>query len=250
MTWRRLGWLLMLLWVAPVWAQAPPRDEREPPPAATAFTLLGAPPGVEVVVDGESVGQTPLGPAKSVAAGPHRLKLSKRGFAPFERDFTAFAGRTVSLEVDLVPTHMVLRLRASAAGAQVYVDDELRGEAPIELELRPGPHQVLLKSANYQDQVLSLSAVAGEEVERDIQLVLKPEQRLKEQAARPKERRYYNRWWVWTLATIGAVGLASAIIIPTVLSQRSSCDKLGAEVCFPIELTAPAALTSSLTIRF
>ena len=39
-----------------------------------------------------------------------------------------------------------------------------------------------------------------------------PEQRRAVQSARPKTRRFYTRWWVWTLASIGAIGIASAII--------------------------------------
>lgn len=73
---------------------------------------------------------------------------------------------------------------------------------------------------------------------RPLRLRHRPGVRRREQAARPKERRFYTRWWVWTLASIGAVGIATAIIVPTVLSQRSSCHKLSGEVCFSIELPA------------
>ena len=143
----------------------------------------------------------------------------------------------------------VLRLRSGEVTAQVFVGDELRGETPIELELLPGLHQVTVRGPNIADESFTVTAVVGEQAERDIQVKLKPEQQRREQAARPKERRFYTRWWVWTLASIGAVGIATAIIVPTVLAQRSSCEKLGGEVCFPVELAAPA-LTSSLVVRF
>jgi hypothetical protein len=158
----------------------------------------------------------------------------------------------ILLETDLVPTHMLVRVRTADAPAQVFVDDELRGDTPIEVELRPGPHQIQVRRANCLDQTWALTAVAGEEQEREVQLEIKPEQRRKEQASVPKERRYYKAWWVWTLAAIGAAGIATAIIVPTVLANRSDCDKLGGEVCFPIQLTAPtpAALTTALRLRF
>lgn len=221
-----------------------------PAPAAdTTFTLLGAPPGADVNVDGTLVGKTPLAPRTPVTPGPHQLRVTRRGFSSYTREFTAYAGRLVALEINLIPTHLLLRLRTSEAGAQVLVDDELRGEAPLELEILPGLHQITVRGPNIQDETFTVTAVAGDELEREVQVKLKPEQRRAVQSARPKSRRFYTRWWVWTLASIGAIGIASAIIIPTVLSQRSSCEKLGGEVCFPIEVTTPA-LRSPLLLRF
>lgn len=206
-----------------------------------------------MTIDGKPVGETPLPPRTEVTPGPHQLQVTKRGYTSYTREFTAYLGRTVSIEIDMVATHMVLRLRVSETEAQVFVDEELRGEAPIELELRPGPHQILVRRANFLDQSFSVTAVAGEELERELQLEIRPEQLRKEKASHPTERRWYTRWWVWTLAAVGAVGIATAIIVPTVLSQRSDCDKLGGEVCFPIQLgttAMPSALTRGLTIRF
>lgn len=245
--------LLALLFVAGAAAQERPREPsapasgsasasaavtEEPPPAETTFTLLGAPAGAEVKLDGQTLGSTPLPPRSPVSPGPHQLRVTRRGYSAYEQDFTAYAGRLVALEVNMNPTHMLLRLRSGEVTAQVFVGDELRGETPIELELLPGLHQVTVRGPNIADESFTVTAVAGEQAERDVQVNVKPEQRRREQAARPKERRFYTRWWVWTLASIGAVGIATAIIVPTVLSQRSSCDKLSGEVCFSIELPA------------
>jgi hypothetical protein len=255
--------LLALIPVQRAAAQAPPGNATSPPPPPasgepavvpkpTAFLLLGPPAGAEVTIDGKSVGTTPLPPKSEITPGPHQLQLTKRGYTSFTREFTAYLGRTVSIEIEMVPTHGLLRVRASESEAQVYVDEELKGEAPIELDLRPGPHQILVKRANFRDQSFSVTAVAGEELEREVRLEINPEQLRKERASHPIERRWYTRWWVWTLAAVGAVGIATAIIVPTVLSQRSDCDKLGGEVCFPIQLGTPptSALTTGLTVRF
>lgn len=259
--WQIFCLLLALLWASGINAQELPREgsaagsgAAEPgvapaPAADTAFTLLGAPPGAEVGVDGAVVGTTPLKPRTPVSPGAHQLRVTRRGFSSYTREFTAYAGRLVALEINLIPTHMLLRLRASEAGAQVLVDDELRGDAPIELELLPGLHQITVRGPNIQDETFTVTAVAGDELEREVQVKIRPEQRRAVQSARPKTRRFYTRWWVWTLASIGAIGIASAIIIPTVLSQRSSCEKLGGEVCFPIDVTTPA-LRSGLLVTF
>jgi hypothetical protein len=212
--------------------------------------MVGAPPGAEVQIDGAVIGVTPLAPRTAVSPGAHQLKVTRRGFTSYTRDFTAYAGRMILLEVDLVATAMLVRVKASEDNAQVYVDEDLRGEAPLELELKPGAHEITVRRANYLDQTWALTAVAGEEVEHLFQLEIKPEQLRREQAARPKERRFYTRWWVWTLAAVGAVGIATAIIVPTILAQRSDCEKLGGEVCFPIQLTPTGTMTPALSIRF
>jgi len=263
--WQIASLLLALLWASGISAQELPREGSAagsglsatapgatpaPVPAAdTTLTLLGAPPGAEVTIDGTPVGTTPLKPRTPVSPGPHQLRVTRRGFSVYTQEFIAYAGRLVALEINLIPTHMLLRLRASEAGAQVLVDDELRGDAPIELELLPGLHQITVRGPNIQDETFTVTAVAGDELEREVQVKIRPEQRRAVQSARPKTRRFYTRWWVWTLASIGAIGIASAIIIPTVLSQRSSCEKLGGEVCFPIDVLPPA-LRSGLLIRF
>ena len=110
----------------------------------------------------------------------------------------------------------VLRIRANTPAAQVFVDEDLRGETPLELELRPGPHVVRVRRIGYFEQTWSVSTVPGEEYERDLILEIQPEQKRREEAVFK-------------------------------LSRRSDCEKLSGEVCFPISLQ-PAALQVGLTI--
>lgn len=270
--WPRLLAMIGFMWtlsaVQPVRAQsdepppAPLRDQpalrgTAPPPAVpsppvakaneTAFALLGAPPQAEVKLDGKTIGMTPLPARTAVEPGPHQLVVVRRGYSTFSSDFTAIAGRLVAVEVELTPLLAVLKVRANTPAAQVFVDEDLRGETPLELELRPGPHVIRVRRIGYFEQTWSVATVAGEEYERDLILEIQPEQRRREEAVFKTEKRWYSRWWVWTLAAVGASGVAAAIVTPIVLSRRSDCDKLGGEVCFPISLQ-PAALQIGLTI--
>ncbi len=213
----------------------------------TAFALLGAPPRAEVRLDGKLIGVTPLPPRTAVEPGPHQLTITRRGFSTFSSDFSAISGRLVAVEVELTPLLAVLRIRANTPAAQVFVDEDLRGETPLELELRPGPHVVRVRRIGYFEQTWSVSTVPGEEYERDLILEIQPEQKRREEAVFKTEKRWYSRWWVWTLAAVGASGVAAAIVTPIVLSRRSDCEKLSGEVCFPISLQ-PAALQVGLTI--
>ncbi len=219
----------------------------EAKPSETAFALLGAPPKAEVRLDGKLIGITPLPPRTAVEPGPHKLVLSRRGYSTFSADFTAISGRMVAVEVELTPLLAILKVATDVPGAQVFVDEDLRGETPLELELRPGPHVVRVRRIGYFEQTLSIATVAGEQYDRDLILEIQPEQKRREEAVFKTEKRWYSRWWVWTLAAVGASGVAAAIITPIVLSRRSDCDKLDGEVCFPIGV-APASLQLGLTI--
>ena len=268
---RRTGWVAILAVLGMLMAAPSGRAESdgdEPPPAnrreqasaeggapvpataklnETAFALLGAPPRAEVRLDGKLIGVTPLPPRSAVEPGPHQLTITRRGFSTFSSDFTAISGRLVAVEVELTPLLAVLRIRANTPAAQVFVDEDLRGETPLELELRPGPHVVRVRRIGYFEQTWSVSTVPGEEYERDLILEIQPEQKRREEAVFKTEKRWYSRWWVWTLAAVGASGVAAAIVTPIVLSRRSDCEKLSGEVCFPISLQ-PAALQVGLTI--
>ena len=124
---------------------------------------------------------------------------------------------------------------------------EAVAETPLELELRPGPHVIRVRRVGYIEETWSVSTVAGEQYEKELQLEQQPEQKRREEAVFKTEKRWYSRWWVWTLAAVGASGVAAAIVTPIVLSRRSDCEKLGGEVCFPISLQ-PTALQVGLTI--
>jgi hypothetical protein len=101
------------------------------------------PPGVLVVLDGKSSGQTPV--RLEVAAGAHVLTLLMEG-APRTIPLTITAGATVSQFFD-VPKPVAetgqLQIRSEPSGARVIVDGTPRGSAPVTVEgLMPGAHTV------------------------------------------------------------------------------------------------------------
>lgn len=66
-----------------------------------------------------------------------------------------------------------VRLVVEPAGAEVFVDGELRGKAPLEGEiyLEPGAHEIRVEQAGYAPARRALDAVAGEAQELEIALV-------------------------------------------------------------------------------
>lgn len=230
------------------------RAEEEPPPAMASeeggLVLLGAPPRAVLLIDGQRKAMTPLAGPLRLPVGAHAVQLRRAGYRPFEGSIQIVAERIVALEVEMPRVAGVLVVNVQGAGARVYLDGTPRGEAPIELEVNQGPHQVRVHRDGFYEDTFQFEAVLGEETVHDAQLRelppnVNPYRKLEE------KKPWYTRWWVWTLAAVGAAGIATAVIVPTTLSSRSDCQRLDAEVCFPIQLMpAPAQTPMGLQIRF
>ena len=217
-------------------------------PTETSFSLLGAPTQAEVFVDDTSLGITPLARRVPIAPGPHKIRISRRGYTTYTGDFVAYAERVVTIEVEMTAVTAPYKITVEPPDAQIFIDEELRADPPLDLDLQPGQHSLRARRKGYQEQQVTLTAVAGEPRETTITLEPSPEELVKQRSvASSGERPWYRKWWVWTLASVGAAGIATAIVVPTVLSQRSACEKIGAEVCFPVSQATP---TLQLNLHF
>jgi hypothetical protein len=68
--------------------------------APARFVIRSRPPGARVVIDGKTVGQTPLD--ASLAGGPHHLSLTLSGYDTLDRNFTVVSGVDETIDYDLV----------------------------------------------------------------------------------------------------------------------------------------------------
>jgi hypothetical protein len=105
------------------------------------------PPGVAVVIDGQSRGVTPL--TVELAPGAHELRLEAEG-GPRIIPFTVNSGSTVSQTLELpkvAPSTGQLTVRSEPAGARVTIDGAPSGVTPLSVEgLAPGLHKILLET--------------------------------------------------------------------------------------------------------
>jgi hypothetical protein len=105
--------------------------------AETGHIEVAAPPGAQVMVDGESAGVAPLAAAVDVAPGKHRVELRPVQGAPKATETDAFAGQTARVsfllaEPGAAPTN------TTTAGAAT----EAQGPAPEGAPAPPPPDQV------------------------------------------------------------------------------------------------------------
>jgi formylglycine-generating enzyme required for sulfatase activity len=116
----------------------PPRElSADLIPNWAPLTVASVPPGATVLLDGSTVGMTPL--EYPVEAGARVVEIRRQGFKPFQQRLQATAGESVDLGViRLLPLDGRLAVVSNPSGATVSVDGVFRGIAPLEIALAPG----------------------------------------------------------------------------------------------------------------
>lgn len=219
----------------------------EPPPAVSEITLLGVRNGAKVFIDGTHIATIPHAGPVLVTPGHHHLRLTQLGYAPFEQQIQVLSGRVLTIEVEMLPIAGVLLLRSDPPNAAVYVDDQNIAQTPCELELQTGPHTIAVKLEGYYPETFSLPISSGTLADRTVRLIPLPYDVNPKRPVRLQVHPWYTRWWVWPLIIGGTAALTVAIVVPVVYATRNDCDKLGAEVCFPIMVQmTPNALQLNL----
>lgn len=175
--------------------------------------------GADVQIDGESVGQVPLPEKIQVPVGEHAVRVAKLGYTQLDETVAVKHRKTVTVEADLLALSGVLKVGANVEKARVFVDGEYIGDTPVEQEVDPGTKHVKVRLLGYYDFEASLDVVAGEAYEVNAELERLPPEEDPTIAEPPRPRRWYERWWVWTI--VGAVVVSAAIAIPVAVTQQS-----------------------------
>lgn len=208
----------------------------------------------DIFIDGEQVGQTPLQEALALKSGEHTIRVARLGFTPYIDVFKVRAGQVTKLDVEIIPISGVLHVTApsepSAApegspngkGAapavapgkgmviRIFVDEKYLGQPPLETELTIGSHAVRIERGGYYPDRFTFNAVAGETVEHVADLKPLPPDQNPYARKEPPPTKWYQKWWVWTLAAVGVAVIATAVIVPVVVTQNNSlCNNV--DVC-------------------
>ena len=103
----------------------------------------------QVEVDGHVVGTSPIPPHR-VAVGPHKVRVTKAGFLPYEQTVNVGAAASVTVDAALGREaragHLVVREKTGKS-MRVVVDGLDVGATPWEGDLPAGPHEILLRSS-------------------------------------------------------------------------------------------------------
>jgi hypothetical protein len=214
----RLGFALAVLMLVPAVVHA--RVEKPHAFGAGQLIIDSSTTGAEVFVDGELVGKVPLGGPVYLSPGEHTIKVVKPGFAPMIDVFTIGRKKPTKLDVELVPVTAVLKVTSTVEKARVFVDGKFVGEAPLTAELDVGPRAIQVSKGGYRDFFQNVSAVAGQTVALDVRLEELPEGLNPYKPKGPPPKRWYEKWWVWTIVGVVAVGAATGIGVGVTQAQR------------------------------
>lgn len=126
-------------------------------------------PGASVSIDGKPAGASPV--TVRVAAGLHKVRVEKDGFAPVERGEDVRGGGRTVIEIALVREAKTGRLVVREKGGRpihVLVDGKEVGDAPWEGEVAPGAHEVGARAAGLGAPSQRVEVAAGQRVEVDL----------------------------------------------------------------------------------
>jgi formylglycine-generating enzyme required for sulfatase activity len=130
---------------------------------AWALVKIGSiPAGAEVLIDGRTVGKTPL--TTEVLQGAHDLQISLPGYKTWQGDFTVIANEPQTLpNVTLEQADGRVMIGSDPTGANVVVNGVYRGQTPLELALAPDQtHEIVLSKAGYESASRTLELRAEE----------------------------------------------------------------------------------------
>jgi hypothetical protein len=164
----------------PVWSQTVsvesgqrvtvnPRLQPERPPTGSVRIIANV-DGAQVILDGDPIGVVPAD-AADLVPGSHIVEVTAPGFHAGRQDVQVEAGqrRVVRLELEALPRetpHGQLRVVSPVPNAQVFLDGQLAGTAPLEKnDLAIGTHFITVQASGYRDWVRSVSLTAGHPVE-------------------------------------------------------------------------------------
>jgi hypothetical protein len=160
--------------------------------------------GARVLVHDKLVGLTPLPTTLQVNAGKPVIEVVAEGYAPFHKEVELPAGVTTPIEVTLEPKKKAtgaLAIRVSGDPATVEIDGSIVRTTPVEVELDPGTHAIVLRRPGFVDLDASMTVVAGEHRELSLDLA-------------PKAHPLVARWWFWTaIGAVVAAGAVTAIVL-------------------------------------
>ena len=144
--------------------------------------IRSQPSGANVTINGQFRGQTPV----EVALPPgrsHEISLFKSGFDATSRTIETRPDEEQDITVPLIPITSVVSIIAEPAGAQLYVDGELKGDANQTLELLAASQIIEIRQEGYVPYTGAFTSRPG--LEQELRVTLKSLEEARLEAIRP-----------------------------------------------------------------
>ena len=171
-------------------------------------------PDVEIAVDGQPVGKTPLASSLTVAPGNHAVEARRVGYQPARRELALQNGAEADVALELVEVGAdahargTLALAISEPEAEVSVDGVPRGVYRGSLSLPAGRHVIRLARAGFVDAERTVDVATSGTTTEAVTLEPTPDTR----AAYVAHARGVRTWgWTGVIAG-GALAVAGGVL--------------------------------------
>jgi hypothetical protein len=121
--------------------------------------------GAAVSIDGKAIGMSPVAALIRVSMGTHKIDIVKDGFAPLSKSPNVSANGKEIVDVQMVREsttgHLTISEKTGAA-VRVLVDGADMGAAPLDLDVTPGSHQIVVRSSSMASPAQTVQIGRGE----------------------------------------------------------------------------------------
>ena len=142
-------------------------------------------PEATVTIDGVDYGNPPI-TIEPAELGTHSIVVRAPGFSEVRRTCSVGPSRNCDVFAELNPLGVPVRVEANVAGADLFVDGELRGPVPWEGDLPAGSHALEVRAEGYESHAEQIRLQKSSRV-RLIQVILTPASATVSTTGRDKE---------------------------------------------------------------
>ncbi len=179
-------------------------------------------PGVEIWVDGQLVGRTPLAASLTVMPGQRVIELRREGYVTARKELSLGDGASAEVSAELAPDPAItvsrtghLVLAPSEDEVLLTLDGQPRGVYRASLRVPAGPHTLRIERGGFEPYERTV------DVARDGQTTVKATLRpTPETRAAYVEGARARRRWAWTTLGVGVAVAAGAGVFAVINQDR------------------------------
>jgi formylglycine-generating enzyme required for sulfatase activity len=138
--------------------------------ADARITVRSSPAGAQVTTGGSFRGLTPITIELSPGVS-HAVTVTRAGYAPWTREIYAEAGKDATLDARLAALLVDVRIEGQPADAEVIVNGQPRGKAPVALQLPAARHHIEVRKEGYSPFVTDVALSPGIGRKLDFKLI-------------------------------------------------------------------------------
>jgi formylglycine-generating enzyme required for sulfatase activity len=128
--------------------------------ADARITVRSVPSGAQVTTGGSFRGLTPVTLELSPGAS-HAVTVTRAGYAPWTREILAEAGKESTLDARLAALLVKVRIQGEPADAEVFVNGNAQGKAPVSLDLPASRHHIEVRKEGYSPYIADVALAPG-----------------------------------------------------------------------------------------